>query len=97
MQVKKQAERIRERLKVKGKVQERRLTGPEKVGRKGIAKQENRPRIRQWPTTVGERGKEGRQDQRKAKVKGKVQERRLTGPEKGREERYTKAGKQAEN
>jgi hypothetical protein len=46
---------------------------------------------------VGERGKEGRQDQRKAKVKGKVQERRLTGPEKGREERYTKAGKQAEN
>jgi hypothetical protein len=30
MQVKKQAERIRERLKVKGKVQESRLTGPEK-------------------------------------------------------------------
>ncbi len=77
MQVKKQAERIRERLKVKGKVQESRLTGPEKAGRKGLPKQktgresdnmaDNRGIVSH---EVGERGRR-RQDQRKTKSKRK--------------------------
>jgi hypothetical protein len=36
---------------------------------------------------VGERGKKGRQDERQAKVKGKVKESRLTGSEKGWQEK----------
>ncbi len=64
----KKADRIREsKSKRKGTGKQADIKNQRKTGRKGIPKQENRQRIRQWRTTEDERGKEGRQDQRKAK------------------------------